>query len=196
MEVFEMRKIIIILLAAVCAVSFVFPDAAWAVPIGKAADITKSSQVFFGRYPQSFSGANGTERPAGMEGVDYIQAPEAKDSNKTKYYLREPIEWRLLQNDGSWLYLTSQKLLDGVKYHARLEDVTWEVSTIRAWLNNYSAGQRGNSAANPGPGSFIGTAFSAGEVSVIAMANTPNRVDPFFGAPVGNDTTDTIFLHS
>lgn len=63
--------------------------------------------VIFGSYEQDNSPANGNE----------------------------PIEWLILDiQDGNAL-LVSRYVLDCQLYHTSLEDITWERSTLRTWLN-------------------------------------------------------------
>ena len=51
------------------------------------------------------------------------------------------------------------------QYHTEEEDVTWETSTMRSWLNGYSAEQNtgGSSGTDYTSDNFIGAAFSEKE---------------------------------
>ena len=112
--------------------------------------------IWFGTYPQS-SGGGG--------------------------YNVEPIKWRVLKNSGDVLFLLSDKNLDKVKYHQSAEnDVTWEDSHIRSWLND----------------DFISAAFSDKEIAQIIETEVYNSggngIDTT--SEGGNDTSDFIFLLS
>ncbi|MBR4767055.1 MAG: hypothetical protein IK085_09885, partial [Clostridia bacterium] len=113
-----------------------------------------------------------------------------QQSNSCEFvYPAEPIKWRVLSNsDGRLLLLADQKL-DRVPYNTSSGDaVTWETGTLRAWLNNNSN--------NPYGDSFIGTAFSSGEIAVIAETQLQNPDNPVYGTSGGNDTVDKLFLLS
>ena len=58
----------------------------------------------------------------------YPQAKEGKDQT--------PITWVVLKNDGNRLLIISEKILDCMQYHKTKEDITWEHSDIRKWLNH------------------------------------------------------------
>ena len=50
--------------------------------------------------------------------------------------VKMPIEWIVLESDDEGMLLLSRKVLDCKPFHeGRHEDVTWEKSSLRAWLN-------------------------------------------------------------
>ncbi|MDR0615920.1 MAG: DUF6273 domain-containing protein, partial [Synergistaceae bacterium] len=177
------------------------PAAAFAgVTIGTSTDITSDDKVYFGRYPQRFNNGDGTSTNlSGIEGVDYVKAQDNSSSGggAQKYYLRDPIEWRVLQKEDGKLFLLSEKNLDsGIPYHTADTSVTWETSTIRSWLNGYGANDAGDSAANPYPNSFIDSAFLAKESGAITKAAVTNPDNPEYDTSGGDGTTDKIFFLS
>jgi len=90
-----------------------------------------------------------------------------------------PYEWRVLYLiDGHALLITEYIVAVG-RYHNTEEDVTWETSDIRAWLN----------------GEFL-ERFDAASRSHIAQVTAYNRDNPWEGTPGGNDTRDYVFLLS
>lgn len=90
-------------------------------------------------------------------------------------------EWIVLDKDGDNLLLISEKCLDAMPYNTERTDVTWETSSIRAWLN----------------GEFMEKAFSAKEQSAIVSAKLDNPKNTRYGgAKGGNDTVDKVFLLS
>ena len=50
----------------------------------------------------------------------------------------KPIEWQILEKyeDGTALILT-RNVIDNISYNDRLEETSWETSSIRKWLNEY-----------------------------------------------------------
>ncbi len=107
-------------LLAVCLVMAILPTAALAADTGKAIQLVlggsadniggkQADNIYFGTYFQS------------------------NDSTK------EPVKWRVLSNGNQQLFLLSDQNLDVFQYHTERENVTWETSTIRSWLNGYGA---------------------------------------------------------
>ena len=162
----------------------------------------QQSNIYFGNYQQS---SLGKAKPAtGTEGVDWIKSDTAKNNGQGPYYSKDPIKWRVLSNADGKAFLLSDKNLDAVKYHEDNEEVTWEKSTMRSWLNGYKAKYNtggksgidystGNAAGND---NFIGSAFSESEQKHIASTAVVNADNPSHGTDGGNDTTDKIFLLS
>lgn len=177
-----MRRILPLLLIA-CLVMAMLPAAALAADTGKAIQLvsggsaaniggSQKDNVFFGNYFQS----NGTTK--------------------------DPVKWRVLSNAGGQLFLLSDQNLDALQYHTEQEDVTWETSTIRSWLNGYdaSANTGGSNGIDYTGDNFLNTAFSAKEQTAIAETNVVNDDNDETGADIpidaGDDTTDRIFLLS
>ena len=123
---------------------------------GAAANITggQVSNIYFGNYAQS------------------------DKTGSTK----DPIKWRVLANNTSskQLFLLSDQGLDAVQYHTAVEDVTWEKSTIRSWLNE----------------TFYKAAFNSSEQGMIKSTTVTADVNPEYSTDPGNDTTDKVFLLS
>ena len=123
---------------------------------GAAANITggQASNLYFGNYAQS------------------------DKTGKTK----DPIKWRVLENKASskQLFLLSDQGLDAVQYHTKSEDVTWEKSTIRSWLNE----------------TFYKAAFNSSEQGMIKSTKVTADANPKYVTDPGNDTTDQVFLLS
>ena len=120
-------------------------------------------------------------------------------SNRTT---KDPVKWRVLSNAGRQLFLLSDQNLDALQYHTEQEDVTWETSTIRSWLNGYDASSNtgGSNGIDYTGDNFLDTAFSAKEQTAIAETNVVNDDNDETGADIpidaGDDTTDRIFLLS
>lgn len=90
------------------------------------------------------------------------------------------IEWLVLKNDGSKALLISKYALDCQRYNTSGRDVTWEICTLRRWLN----------------GSFINSAFSAEEQKQILHTTVTADRNPSSNTDPGNNTTDKVFLLS
>ena len=117
------------------------------------------------------------------------------DSDSYRYFKFEPIKWRVLKVNGNQVLLLSDLVLDGQKYNAQSEVITWETSTIRSWLNGYGASY--NNQRNDYSGkNFIGSALSSKERTAIVNTFLVNAKNSYFGTDGGNDTTDKIFLLS
>ena len=144
------------------------------VDSGTAANIGggQADNIYFGTYQQSSDGSGG--------------------------YNTDPIKWRVLENANGQLFLLSDQNLDVFQYHTDYESVTWETSTMRSWLNGYSAEQNtgGSSGTDYTSDNFIGAAFSEKEQGAIADTTVVNDDNPDYSTEGGNDTTDKIFLLS
>ena len=144
------------------------------VDSGTAANIGggQADNIYFGTYQQSSDGNSG--------------------------YNIDPIKWRVLENADGQLFLLSDQNLDVFQYHTDTESVTWEKSTMRSWLNGYSASHNtgGDSGTDYTSDNFIGTAFSEKEQGAIVDTTVVNDDNPDYNTEGGNNTTDKIFLLS
>ena len=111
--------------------------------------------VVFGRYEQDDDPANGPE----------------------------PIQWRVLENDGETAVLMSRYALAAARYHREMVPVTWEECDLRKWLN----------------GDFLEAAFTPEEreripeTEVVAWKPDDPKYDEVWGPP-GNDTVDKVYV--
>lgn len=178
----SMKRWIGALLAA-CLVMALLPTAALATDTGKAiqrvsndsADNIGGGQadnIYFGTYQQSSDGSGG--------------------------YNTDPVKWRVLSNANRQLFLLSDQNLDVFQYHTEQEDVTWETSTMRSWLNGYGASSNagGDNGTDYTSDNFLGSAFSDKEQAAIAQTPVVNDDNTEYGTDGGNNTTDHIFLLS
>ncbi len=156
----------------------------------------QASNVYFGNYQQSSLG--NTEPTEGTEGIDWIKNSNGQINGQGAYYKKDPIKWRVLSNADGKAFLLSDKNLDVVRYHEDDEPVTWEISTIRSWLNGYGASLNtgGESGIDYTSDNFIGSAFSTAEKGAIAETNVVNDNNPAHNTLGGNNTTDKVFLLS
>ena len=179
------KKRILGLLLAICLVAGLMPTVAFAagtdtgkaiqlVDSGAAANIGggQADNIYFGAYQQSSNGSGG--------------------------YNVDPIKWRVLSNANDQLFLLSDQNLDVFQYHTEQEDVTWETSAMRSWLNGYDTTQNsgGSSGIDYTNNNFLDDAFSDKEQTAIAETTVVNDDNTDYGTEGGNNTNDCIFLLS
>ena len=93
---------------------------------------------------------------------------------------KEPIEWIVLAREAGKTLLISKYALDCAAYNEERVDITWENSTLRAWLN----------------GAFLNGAFTAEEQAKIVPAEVKAELNPCYDTSPGADVTDRVFLLS
>lgn len=122
-----------------------------------------------------------------------------------------PLTWQILKINDDSVLLISQYVLEQYTYHDQQEDITWEHSNIRSYLNGLDGSHNKNGVNYEGRG-FIDLAFTASERKQIktvtntnpgvspegrnSMPDDPETKDRIFLTPGGNDTEDRIFLLS
>ncbi len=106
-------------------------------------DATEWSYVYFGSYPQT----EVTDGPlkSALSKAHYNAEGDTSVGGKKyrrvgagggyRYFQWERIKWRVLQNDGSTLFVAADRGLDCQRYHEEYTSVTWEGCTLRSWLN-------------------------------------------------------------
>lgn len=179
------KRRVLSLLLAVCLVVGLMPTVALAAgtDTGKAIQLVDSAaaaniggkqadNIYFGTYKQS--------------------------SNGSGSYNTDPIKWRVLSNANGQLFLLSDQNLDVFQYHTEKENVTWETSTMRSWLNGYGAASNigGDSGTDYTNDNFLDNAFSGKEQTAIAETAVVNDANTDYGTDGGNNTNDCIFLLS
>ena len=92
----------------------------------------------------------------------------------------DPIEWQVLDVQNGRALLLSRFALDNQPYNTELTDVTWESSSLRAWLN----------------GTFLNEAFRLEEQMLIPEVTVSADKNPDFDTDPGNNTSDRVFLLS
>lgn len=125
--------------------------------------------------------ADNSQEQSFVVGSVYVFGSYEQDNNHDNG--TEPIEWIVLQTDGTKTLLISKHILDCQPFAASKENVTWENSSIRAWLN----------------GDFLAAAFSPAEQAAIVLtesANTAEHGNAEWPAIEWSNTQDRIFLMS
>jgi hypothetical protein len=87
--------------------------------------------------------------------------------------------WRVLDTQWDKMLIISEKIIGKQPYHEKNEEVTWETSTLRHYLND----------------TYYNT-FSAEDKARIITTQITNPNNPWFGTNGGIDTTDNIFILS
>ena len=118
------------------------------------------------------------------------------DNYTTYHYFKyEPIKWRVLNRNGNDAFLLADVALDDQEYNTDYEDVTWETSSMRSWLNGY-----GESVNQPGTDyskkNFINSAFTSTQRNAIKTTNVVNNNNIDYGTAGGKNTSDKVFLLS
>ena len=93
---------------------------------------------------------------------------------------KENIEWIVLAKENGKVLLISKYALDCQPYNSTNEEVTWETSSMRTWLNE----------------SFFKDAFQAADQKHISSLLVTADPNPEYTTNPGNDTTDQVFLLS
>ena len=91
----------------------------------------------------------------------------------------EEIEWEVLEKEGDRLLVISRYALYSLPFNEKNEEVAWESSSIRKWLN----------------GEFYDSAFSDDEKKLILLSTLEPAVNKVYkNVSAGDETEDHIFL--
>lgn len=161
-------------------------------------DYTDWSYVYFGSYPQTevtgsalnsaITGASyDINGDAWLSGIKYRRISKSDANSGSyfgdstyRYFKWERIKWRVLNNDGSTLFVVADKGLDCKDYNKENTSITWENCTVRDWLN----------------ATFYHTAFSSAEQGAIVPQTVVNEDAPYYDTEGGNNTEDKVYLLS
>ena len=143
--------------------------------------------LWFGKYPQKQI----TQEDGAIYSVlkneinwdlnnDVIINGSKYHKTENNYFKYEPIKWRVLHYENSEAFLLADAILDRQPYHSENEEIDWEKSSIRAWLNN----------------EFINKAFSNEENKAINTVELINKDNSKYGTQGGKNTSDKLFLLS
>lgn len=162
------------------------------------ADTTDWSYVYFGSYPQAEVTGDAltaaiTEAPYDVNGDAWVNGTKYRRISKDdttydgyfgdsdyRYFKFERIKWRVLQNDGSTLFVLADLALDCRRYYEPEGPITWEDCELRSWLNDF----------------FYRTAFSSQEQEAIVEQTVVNDKNPYYGTEGGNNTRDKVYFLS
>ena len=123
-------------------------------------------------------------RPTLWLGKDAIEDSQNSASNQKEItfgrYAGEDIKWIVLDESNDGMFVLSKNVIDAHTFNDRAQNVTWENSSLRAWLN----------------GDFYKGAFSAEEKERIRTTTVKTPPNPKNGTDGGKDAEDHIFLLS
>ncbi len=91
-----------------------------------------------------------------------------------------PFNWIILNKAETSALLIKKTGLQGLMYHTTFEDITWEKSSIRNYLNT----------------EFLSNTFTEEEQRNIVETNVVNNKSTIYGTDGGSDTLDHVFLLS
>ncbi|MCM1267082.1 MAG: DUF6273 domain-containing protein [Bacteroidales bacterium] len=105
--------------------------------------IDENNHVFFGMYPYSLT----------EDGISGLEAAEYDDDNITEidgtrymrvengegydYYRFEMIKWDVIEDGANGYLLLASQAVDNMPYNDAFGEVTWEKSSLCAWLNGF-----------------------------------------------------------
>ncbi|MDE5780018.1 MAG: hypothetical protein K2I03_00850 [Lachnospiraceae bacterium] len=119
-----------------------------------------------------------------------------EDYTTYRYFKYEPVKWRVLKTDGDSAMLLSDIVLDDRNYNKEWKNpTTWEVCTMRSWLNGYNAdmNREGIDYSNS---NFIDSAFTIEEQSAIVDTNgIKNTMDKLFLLSMSEVYADTASVY-
>ena len=123
--------------------------------------------------------------------------------DKYRYFIYEPIQWKILNNDGNKLLLQSVQSIDCQPFACENSQMSgfWETCDLRKWLNydgvpwhneennkNYHA-----KAYRTGPG-FYYYAFSDNEKRIVEITHLKQDMNEEYEVHGGTDTDDKVFI--
>lgn len=114
---------------------------------------------------------------------NYWQNDTNGDGVADKKDAKQPIKWRVLSVNGNDAFLLADQNLDYLAYDdydTYRDNITWEICTLRQWLN----------------GEFYQNAFDSSEQSAVRTTNVVNEDNPFFETKGGNHTSDKVYMLS
>ena len=116
-----------------------------------------------------------------------------EDYSTYHYFKYEAIKWRVLNVSNGGALLLADQALDSQRYNQNSEDITWEKSSIRSWLNAKDT-INNQEGINYRKGNFLNEAFFLSEQAVILPRNIANKNNATYNTSGGNNTLDKIFL--
>ena len=87
-------------------------------------------------------------------------------SDEWHYFIEEPIKWRILSLKDGKALLLSDRILDCFPFNLNDEEVNWQTSSIRSWLNGYDSSHNLDGVNYSGKG-FLNKAFTPEEQKAI-----------------------------
>ncbi len=122
-----------------------------------------------------------------------------KDYSTYRYFRYEPIKWRVLSVENGKALLLADKVIDNQVFDLYYKSMTfhyytWDTSTIRSFLNSYSASNNTYGKSYSGENGFRGRAFTALEQKYIINTSVTTREKVSAGKYTDVTVNDSIFL--
>jgi len=124
----------------------------------------------------------------------YYWDPYATDGYR--YFLYEPIKWRVLNKDGNKLFLMCDNIVDYRMMVGYTSSDTWETCHLREWLNSETILSEDAARTMKGVPGFYKSAFTETEKKQILVTDVVQDENPYYKTKNGNDTKDKVFLLS
>lgn len=166
--------------------------------------------IWYGSYPQSEVLSTANEYTVLSAADDWDENGDITLDNKKyrrltdkqtgayRYFRYEPVKWRVLKVEDDKLLLLADEALDLFGMDITYASSTWDLSSMRSWLNGKDATQN-RSGKDFTDNNFIGAAFSKEEQTYIANSKVDNKLgmyccmDSSIKDP-GKNTMDKLFL--
>ena len=114
-----------------------------------------------------------------------------KDDNFTPPDEKSAIKWRVLEVDGTEATLISDQPLEEQYYNEKSTGATWDICTVRSWLNGYGA-ESNQDHIDYTQDNFIKQAFSTEEQKALLPVTLTDRG----GVEQANKVQDKVYLLS
>lgn len=153
---------------------------------GEAHIIDENNQVLYGWYPHSLmeQGITGLEAAEydenGITTIDGTRYMRVAAGEGYDYYRFEMIKWDIIADEGTRYLLLASQAIDCVPYNDTFDMVSWEKSSLCAWLN----------------GSFYETAFSEEEQNAVVQTELGANRNPIYQSVTGEYLSAKVFLFS
>lgn len=170
--------------------------------------VTTWDCVWYGSYPQTEITSGDSVYAALETATEWDEYDDTivgsnkyrrlSDGETYRYFIYEPIKWRVLQVDDEEMFLLADKALDIRGMDMDYTTQSWDRSTLRSWLNGKDAIQN-RAEIDFTNNSFIGAAFTVGEQEYIVNSQV-NRSTSMYQVEseqeIGKNTLDHIFILS
>ncbi|MBR6089912.1 MAG: hypothetical protein IKP86_08260, partial [Anaerolineaceae bacterium] len=118
-----------------------------------------------------------------------------EDPDEWHYFAEQPIKWRILSLKNGKALLLSDRTLDCSPFNLTDEEVSWQNSTVRSWLNGYDGSRNRDGVDYSGKG-FLDKAFTPDEQEALLQTVNITPNNPDYETDSGPAASDRVFLLS
>ncbi|MBR2788981.1 MAG: hypothetical protein IKD94_07435 [Erysipelotrichaceae bacterium] len=140
--------------------------------------------VYFGEYPKSeVSGSDALVKAEWINDEtesDGKRYKRVKDGKDYRYFIYEPLRWRVIEKNDNKAVLLSDQIIDSAPYNYEATDVNWENCDLRLFIHE----------------EIYENAFTDKEKQSIINTDISNLDNYYFGTECGEDTSDYIYILS